>query len=132
MIVRYLNVIAIGALVGSAVYAYAIKYETMRYSAEIVKAQHDIQRERDSIGVLRAEWAHLSRPDRVQALSDKHLDLQSVTVDQLSKASDLPDRAAKVDMIGRKLEAMGMAEPTTTPRDERGPTSRSATPASSR
>ena len=32
---RYLNVLAIGALVGSAVYAYSIKYETARYAAEI-------------------------------------------------------------------------------------------------
>jgi hypothetical protein len=121
IIVRYLNVLAVGALLGSAVYAYVI-----------VKAKHDIQRESDSIGMLRAEWAHLSRPDRVQALSDKHLDLQAVTVDQMVKAGDLPDRVAKVDMIGRKLEALGMAEPTTTPRDERGPPARSATPASSR
>lgn len=132
MITRTLNVLAIGALVGSAVYAYAIKYETMRYSAEIVKARHDIQRERDSIGMLRAEWARLARPARVQALADRHLDYQAISVDQLVKASDLPDRVAKVDMIGRKLEALGMAEPTTTPRDERGAPTRSATPASAR
>ena len=128
MITRYLNLLAIVALVGSAGYAYSIKYETMRYSADIQKAKHDIQRERDAIGMLRAEWARLSRPERVQALADKFFDYQPVSVDQLAKASDLPDRAAKVDMIGRKLESLGMAEPTVTPRDERGAPPRSSTP----
>ena len=128
MITRYLNAVAIVALLGSAVYAYAIKYETMRYSAEIVKAEHDLQRERDNIGILRAEWAHLSRPGRVQALADLHLDLQPVTVDQIVKASEIPDRAAKVDMIGRKLESLGMTEPTTTPRSAIATPTRSSTP----
>jgi len=129
---RYLNIIPIIALLGSAVYAYAIKYETMRYSAEIVKAQHAIQREKDAISMLRAEWSHLSRPTRVQALADRHLDLQNITVDQIVKVADLPDRAARVDTIGRKLESLGMSEPTATPRDDRSAVSRSATPSSTR
>ena len=132
IIVRYLNVAAVAALLGSAVYAYSIKYETMRYSAEIVKAQHDIQRENDAIGMLHAQWARLARPARVQALADQHLDLQAINVDQIVKASDIPDRAAKVDMIGRKLESLGMGEPTATPREERGAPVRSATPTSNR
>ena len=35
--IRYINILSIAALVGSAAYAYSIKYETMHYSAEIVK-----------------------------------------------------------------------------------------------
>ncbi len=132
MIARYLNTLAIAALLGSAVYAYSIKYETMRYSAEIVKAKHDLQRERDQIGMLKAEWARLSRPERVQALADQHLDLQQVSVDQMVDASVLPNQVAKVDAIGHKLEALGMSEPTTTPRDERGGLGRSATPVANR
>jgi hypothetical protein len=127
---RYLNIVPIVALLGCAVYAYAIKYETMRYSAEIVKAEHAIQRERDAISMARAEWAHLSRPTRMQALADQHLDLVNITVDQIVKVSDLPDHAARVDTIGRKLESLGLSEPTATPRDERAATSRSVTPSS--
>jgi cell division protein FtsL len=130
--IRYLHVLAIVALLGSAVYAYAIKYETMRYSAEIVKTQHAIKKEQTSIGMLRAEYAHLSRPERIQELADQHLDLVQVTVDQYVKAADLPDRAAKVDAIGRKLEALGLAEPTSTPGDLRGLAARSSTPAAVR
>jgi cell division protein FtsL len=116
---RYLNVLSVLALVGPAIYAYSIKYETMRYSAEIVKLQHSIERENDRMGILRAEWAHLTRPGRVQALADRHLDMQAVSVDQVVKASDLPERVARVDTIGRKLELLGLAEPTFAPNDKK-------------
>ena len=117
--IRYLNVLSVLALVGPAIYAYSIKYETMRYSAEIVKLQHSIERENDRIIMLRAEWAHLTRPGRIQALADRHLDMQSVSVDQIVKATDLPERAVRIDVIGRKLELLGLAEPTATPNDKR-------------
>jgi hypothetical protein len=126
---RYLNVLSVAALVGPAIFAYSIKYETMRYSAEIVKLQHSIERETDRMGMLRAEWAHVIRPGRLQALADRHLEMQAVGVDQVVKASDLPERAARVDAIGRKLEMLGLSEPTATPNDKRmGAT----TPSSSR
>ena len=127
---RYLNIVPIVALVGCAVYAYSIKYETMRYSAEIVKAQHEIDRERDAIAMAKAEWAHLTRPTRIQALADRHLELSNILVDQVVKVTDLPDRAARVDTIGRKLESLGLGEPTATPRDEHGSAGRAVTPSS--
>lgn len=115
---RYLNVLAIALLVGSALYAYSIKYETILFSEQIVKVQHSIDREQDRIGMLRAEWAYLTRPERLQALADKHLDLQQLGVDQIVRsAAQLPDQPPKVDTIGRKLEALGLSEPTNTPRD---------------
>ena len=132
MITRYLNVIAVLALIGCAAQAYAIKYNTMRYAAEIVKVRHQIEGERDANVMLQAEWARLTRPSRVQELADRHLDLVPVTVDQFVKAADLPERGAKIDTIGRKLEALGLSEPTQTPRDDRVAAARSSTPTSSR
>jgi len=110
---RYLNVLSVLALVGPAIYVYSIKYETMRYSAEIVKMRHAVERENDRIVMLRAEWAHVTRPGRIQALADRHLDMRAVHADQVVKASDLPDRAARVDAIGRKLELLGLSDPPT-------------------
>jgi cell division protein FtsL len=108
--IRYINILSIAALVGSASYAYSIKYETMRYSAEIVKLKHAIEREHTNISMLRAEWAHVTRPSRVQALADLHLTMQPVSVDTMVKPGDLPERAARVDSIGRKLEALGLSD----------------------
>ena len=113
--IRYINILSIAALVGSAAYAYSIKYETMRYSAEIVKLKHAIEREHTNIGMLRAEWAHVTRPSRVQALAERHLEMGQVSVDTMIKPGDLPERVARVDTIGRKLEALGLGELTNAP-----------------
>jgi len=108
--IRYINILSIAALVGSASYAYSVKYETMRYSAEIVKLKHAIEREHTNIGMLRAEWAHVTRPSRVQALAERHLEMSQVSLDTMIKAGDLPERVARIDTIGRKLEALGLGE----------------------
>jgi cell division protein FtsL len=113
--VRILNILAIAALIGAAIYAYTIKYETIFHAETIVKLQHEIKLEQDQIGTLRAEWAHLTRPERIQALADKFLDLQPIALNQIVRAEALPGKAPRVDAIGRKLEALGLAEPTNTP-----------------
>ena len=112
---RWLNVFAVAALLGSAVYAYSIKYETARYSAEILKTQHEIQRERDAVSLLKADYAWLARPGRIQQLSERHLELQNLNIDQIVKASELPERVAKGDVIARKLEALGISDLMPTP-----------------
>src|SRR4051794_25716498 len=84
---RYVNILAIVALLSSAVYAYSIKYQTILTSEQIVKTQHAIDGERDAIQTLKSEWAHLSRPERVQILADKHLDLQPLSIGQFVKAT---------------------------------------------
>ena len=63
----------------------------------------------------RAEWAHLTRPDRIAPLADKYLtDLEMTRPTQMVTFAQLPDRAARGDEIGKKLEALGLAEPTNT------------------
>ena len=117
--IKLLHVIAIGALVSSALYAYSIKYETTLEAEQLQKLKAKAQRERDAIAVLKAEWQFLNRPDRLQALADRHLDLQPLTINQIVRLSDIPNRGPKVDSIGRKLEDLGLGVPTETPRDRK-------------
>ena len=112
---RLMNIVAIAALVGSAVYVYSVKYQTIYDSEQIVKTRHLIGRERDKIEALRAEYAYLTRPDRLQALADRQLDLQPLSLRQIVKAADLPWPQPKIDSIARKLEALGFPGPTATP-----------------
>jgi hypothetical protein len=116
--IKLLHFAAISALVGSAGYAYSIKYETLYHAEQVVKFKGKVQRERDAIAVLRAEWAHLNRPDRLQAAVESHLDLKPMSVQQLARLADLPNRPPREDGIGRKLEALGLLEPTSTPKDK--------------
>jgi hypothetical protein len=117
--IRILHILAIAGLVASALYAYSIKYETLYYAEQVAKLKTKVQRERDAIAVLRAEWQHLNRPDRLQAAVERHLDLQPTAIKQLARLADVPNRPPRSDEIGRKLEALGLAEPTATPKDKR-------------
>jgi hypothetical protein len=117
--IRLLHIIAITALIASAGYAYSIKYETLYFAEQVAKLKGKIQRERDTIAVLKAEWQYLNRPDRLQAAVERHLDLQPMHIHQLARLSDLPNRPPREDGIGRKLEALGLLEPTATPKDKK-------------
>ena len=125
---RFLNVVAICALVGSSVYVYSVKYRTIWSSEQIVTMRHQIQRERDALALLRAEYAYLTRPERIQTLSSRQLDMQPLALDQIVKATDLPEPAPKVDSIGRKLEALGLPGLSATPSVAAGGATPSATP----
>lgn len=117
--IKLLHVVAIGALVSSALYAYTIKYETTLEAEQLQKIRMKAQREKDAIAVLKAEWQYLNRPDRLQALADRHLDLQPFSVTQVVRIADIPNRGPKVDAIGRKLEDLGLGVPTETPKDRK-------------
>ncbi|PZU84049.1 MAG: hypothetical protein DI527_23255 [Chelatococcus sp.] len=125
---KLLHVVAIGALVSSAVYAYSIKYDTTLEAEHLQKLKARTQRERDAIAVLKAEWQFLNRPDRVQMLAERHLDLQPFTVTQVVRMSDIPNRGPKVDAIGRKLEDLGLGLPTETPKDRKASGGAATTP----
>lgn len=118
--IRLLHIIAITALIASAAWAYTIKYDTLYYVEQVAKLKSKVQRERDIIAVLQAEWQYLDRPDRLQEAADQHLDLQPLKIQQLARLSDLPNRPEREDEIGRKLEALGLFGPTTTPKDKNG------------
>lgn len=107
--VRFLNIAMIVALVGSAVYAYSIKYQTSYRAEQIAKAKFEIKAEHDAIGVLRAEWSFLTRPERIQQLSERYLDLQPLTLDKLVTARALPEKAPRVDVIAAKIGMLGLA-----------------------
>ena len=66
---RFMHAAAIAALIGSAAYVYGVKYQTIYASEQLVKTRHLIDKEKNVINLLRAEFAHLARPDRIQALA---------------------------------------------------------------
>jgi hypothetical protein len=113
---RFLHIVAICGLIASAGYAYSIKYDTLYYAEQVAKLKTKVQKERDAIAVIKAEWHLLNRADRLQAAAERHLDLQPMSVQQLARLSDLPDRPERGDEIGRKLEALGVLESTATPK----------------
>jgi len=112
---RFMHGAAIAALIGSASYVYGVKYRTIYASEQLVKTRHLIDKQKDAINLLRAEYAHLARPDRVQALADSKLGLQPLALSQIATIDELPEARPKVDSIGRTLESLGFLRDTATP-----------------
>jgi cell division protein FtsL len=107
---RLLNIGVIAALVLAAAYVYDIKYESTLRAERVAKLRHDIRRERDAIASLRAEWARLSNPRRIQSLAKRHLALKPVEPTQFDSLDALPERPpqivqpASTDPIGAMLD----------------------------
>jgi cell division protein FtsL len=92
MILRVLNLCVIVALVLAAVDVYTIKFEATRQAQRLAKLRLEIRRENDAIAGLRAEWARLDRPTRIQALAKRHLTLKPIDAWQFDKLDNLPQR----------------------------------------
>lgn len=61
-------------VMGLAFWAYRENYRTQAVIGEMTQIQTEMARLREDLGVLRAEWAYLNRPDRLRELVDLNFD----------------------------------------------------------
>jgi hypothetical protein len=73
---------------------YTIKFDSTRQAQRVAKLRLEIRRERDAVAALRAEWAKLDNPARIQALTRRHLQLKPVEAQQMDPLDNLPERPA--------------------------------------
>ena len=93
---RVLNICVIGALVLAAADVYTIKFDSTRQAQRVAKLRLEIRRERDAVAALRAEWAKLDNPARIQDLARRHLQLKPVEAQQMDPLDNLPERPANL------------------------------------
>jgi len=93
---RLLNICVLILLVAAAAYVYEIKFESTLRAERVAKMRGDVLRERDAIAALRAEWATLDNPARIQGLVRRHLQLLPNEATQYDSLDNLPDRAPVV------------------------------------
>jgi hypothetical protein len=109
---RIIHLLVIGALVFAAAYVYRIKMESTERTERVLRLRAQIREERDAIAVLRAEWAKLDSPLRLQGLAARHLALKSLNANQYDSLKNLPDRPpnfvrpGEADPIGAMLETI--------------------------
>ncbi len=108
MTMRLLNLMVIGALILAASFVYKIKFDSTLQAERVAKMRNELRRERNAIANLRADWAKLDTPYRLQGLAERHLALRPVTPTQFDALERLPERpaaAAISDPIGAALAA---------------------------
>jgi cell division protein FtsL len=89
---RLLHLLVIAALVVAASYVYHIKFDSTQRAERVAKQRSEIRRERESIAALRAEWAKLENPARLQRLAVRHLPLKAIDPTQFDALDKLPER----------------------------------------
>ena len=89
---RTLTLLAFACLLSSAFVLYNVKYDTQRLQARIQEQERRIERTVTDIAILKAERAHLSRPERLERLAREELGLRAPKPGQFVRGRDIPMR----------------------------------------
>lgn len=81
------NVAIIGTLaIGLSVFGmFQVKYKVYNLKRDLVEINRQLAADKSSIRVLKAEWAYLNKPERVEKLVNKYLKMSNVEVAQVYK-----------------------------------------------
>ncbi|MBG0509812.1 hypothetical protein I3J13_13635, partial [Agrobacterium sp. MOPV5] len=71
---RTFDVILMGVMVAAAVVTYSIKHKADLKLEEVRKLEAEIKLEKDTIDLLRADWALLTQPNRLHRLVNAYQD----------------------------------------------------------
>ncbi|PKP75349.1 MAG: cell division protein FtsL [Alphaproteobacteria bacterium HGW-Alphaproteobacteria-6] len=110
-------VLSVLSVMGLAFWAYRENYRTQGEMAEVRALRDEIGRLRESLGVLRAEWAYLNRPDRLRELADMNfvrLGLLPLEPRQFGTIADipypLPPSSGGLAVIGEPVDTVAEQE----------------------
>ena len=104
--IRIVNIVALAITVMFAFGLYKLKYNTSISEDQLVQLQRDIAQEQRALRVLKAEWSYLNRPERIQALAAKHLELEPLDPGQILEIKDIP--FSPVDLDNERISQESM------------------------
>jgi hypothetical protein len=92
---RWLQLLSVIAAAGAAVFVFQVKYRAEAVAEHVGDLQREIDRESETVSLLRAEWSLLIQPARVQDLVERHaevLKLEPLDPSQITELENLPMR----------------------------------------
>jgi cell division protein FtsL len=93
---RLLNFCLVILLVLATAYVYEIKFDATLRATRVAEMRSEVRREREAIATLRAEWARLENPARLEALARRHLGLRPAEISQFDSLDALPGRPVEI------------------------------------
>ena len=79
-IVNAITFVIAGAL---AFLAFELSFETQQLEQQASHLSKEIEREKEAISILRAEWSYLSRPARLEVLASELLQMSPADLRQI-------------------------------------------------
>ena len=101
--IKLMNALLVACVLAGGFVLYSLEHETRGLEREIAKTQKAIADEREQTKMLNAEWASLTRPDRLQKMAEDQLELKAVSASQIITTADLPSKVPDQPVV--KLEA---------------------------
>lgn len=90
---RSFDIVLIGVMTATAVVTYSIKHTAELKLEHVRKIEQEIRLERDTIELLKADWALLTQPNRLEQLIGVYgsdLKLVPTAPTQLARSNELP------------------------------------------
>jgi len=119
--IRLLNIVVLFLVVGLSVTLYNLKYRIEAQKKQLARIEQKILNEEDAVRILVAEQGYLTQPDRLQALSKRHLMLTPMQASQVATFDELPMPPQDNDMYGPQGKRMGGYASSTLPGSLGGP-----------
>lgn len=91
--IRTFDLLLIGAMAAAATVTYQIKHHTDNRLEEVRRLEAEIKLEKDTIDLLKADWALLTQPNRLERLLKVYgaeLQLAPTQPEQLARPVELP------------------------------------------
>ena len=102
---RAFNACLVLAVLSAAYVLYSLEHSIRGVERQISRSTATIGSEKETIGLLNAEWSSLIRPERLQRLAEQHLKLKRISPDQFVKINELAARVPAEPPV--KLEEQG-------------------------
>jgi hypothetical protein len=107
MMLRSFDLVLIGVMTATAVVTYSIKHRADEKLTEVRHLESEIKLERDTIDLLKADWALLTQPSRLEPLAkvyDSELRLAPTETTQLAMPKELPMARSKLPQPDTTIE----------------------------
>src|SRR5690606_12983097 len=94
---RGLSILALILLAVVSFGLYQLSYEVQRLEDELIELNRALSQERETIGVLQAEWSYLTRPEYLQDKAQRLLEMHPTTAKDIVSLDALPWRQDRGD-----------------------------------